>query len=220
MEAARRAITEGRRQVDLLEIRLKDMTVQAPYDARVVARHVDAGEWIDPGEPIVTLVSTGAIEARLQVPERYADAVAKNANYIYAEVVGLDRTLPSSDVRIIPDVDPQARTFAVVLTLDDPDAVLAPGMSVGAWIPTSNEAEHLTVPKSAVVRSGRDAYVYRTAANAEGSATAAKTPIKVLFDWHNRVVVTADELQAGDRVIVEGNERIRPGSELALISGQ
>lgn len=220
VEAARRAITEGRRQVDLLAIRLADMTVVAPFDARVVTRHVDAGEWIEPGEPIVTLVSTGRIEARLEVPERYAESVARHADRIYADVVGLGQTLPSTDVRIIPDVDPKARTFRVVLTLDDPAGVLAPGMSVAAWIPTTDEAEHLTVAKSAVVRNGRDAYVYRTESAAEGKAKAARTQVTVLFDWQDRLAVDAEGLQAGDRVIVEGNERLMPGADLALADGQ
>lgn len=214
--AAKRAISEGQRQVDFLRIRLEDMVVRAPFDARVVARHIDPGEWIEPGEPIVTLVSTGAIEARLEVPERYAGALANHATEIYADVIGLGRTLPSDDIRIIPDVDPQARIFRVILTLSNPNDDLAPGMSVVAWIPTTEEAEHLTVPKSAVVRSGRDAYVYRSEAGPGGSSVAAKTPVTVLFDWQDRVVIAANELKAGDSVIVEGNERIAPGSKVAL----
>jgi multidrug efflux pump subunit AcrA (membrane-fusion protein) len=92
-------------------------------------------------------------------------------------------------------------------------------MSVVAWIPTNDEAEHLTVPKSAVVRNGRDAYVYRSSLDPAGVATAAKTPVTVLFDWQDRVVVSAEALEAGDRVIVEGNERIMPGAELVLAQG-
>lgn len=216
VEGARRAINEGQRQVELLKIRLEDMVVRAPFHARVVKRQVDPGEWIEPGEPIVTLVSTGAIEARLEVPERFASSVGRNSSRIYADVTSLGQTVPSSDVRVIPDVDPQARSFSVVLTLDNPESQMAPGMSVVAWIPTSDEAEHLTVPKSAVVRNGRDAYVYRSEIDAKGVATAAKTLVTVLFDWQDRVVITANTLAAGDNVIVEGNERIAPGTPLAL----
>lgn len=219
-DAAERAIAEVEREVELLTIRLNDMTVRAPYDARVVARHVDPGEWIEPGEPIVTLVSAGTIEARLEVPERFAEAVAQHADRIYAEVAGLGQTVPSTEVRIIPDVDPRARTFRVVLTLDNPEGELAPGMSVNAWIPTTDEAEQLTVPKDAVVRSGRDAHVFRSTAADDGQTVATLTPITVLFDWRDRVAVASGALQPGDQVVIEGNERLAPGMPLALASAQ
>ncbi len=215
VEAAQRAILEGQHQAELLQIRLDDMTVRAPYDARVVTRHVDPGEWLQPSEPIVTLVSTGAIEARLEVPERFADPVAQYADRIYADVIGVGQTIPSTGLRVIPDVDPKARSFSVILTLDNPDDLLSPGMSVVAWIPTSDEAEQLTVPKSAVTRNGKEAYVYRTTQDADGATKASRTPVKVLFNWEDRVVVDAENLQAGDTVIVEGNERLMPGATLA-----
>ncbi len=217
-DAAERSVAEGEREVQLLSIRLDDMTVRAPYDARVVTRHVDPGEWIEPGEPIVTLVSTGTIEARLEVPERYAEPIVPYAARIYADVAGLGRTVASRGLRIISDVDPRARTFSVVLTLDNRDGALAPGMSVGAWVPTTDEAERLTVPKDAVVRSGREAFVYRSDTDESGRAIASKTAVTVLFDWQDRVAVAADELRAGDQVVVEGNERLIPGAPLALAS--
>lgn len=216
VEAALRAVAEGEREVELLSIRLEDMTVRAPYDARVVERHVDAGEWIEPGESIVTLVSTGTIEARLEVPERYAEPVARHADRIYVEVAGMGQTLPSTEVRVIPDVDPRARTFRVVLTLDNGEGALSPGMSVSAWIPTTEESERLTLPKNAIIRSGREAYVFRTAADDEGRTVAAQTPVSVLFDWGDRVAVSSEGLRAGDLVVTEGNERLMPGVRLAL----
>ncbi|MCA9251533.1 MAG: efflux RND transporter periplasmic adaptor subunit [Phycisphaerae bacterium] len=214
VEAAKRAILEGQHQAELLRIRIDDMTVRAPFDARVVKRHVDPGEWLEPGEPIVTLVSTGAIEARLEVPERFADPVVQYADQIFADVIGVGQTVPSTGLRIIPDVDPQARSFSVILTLDNPDGLMSPGMSVVAWIPTGEEAEQLTVPKAAVTRNGKDAYVYRTQ-NKDGKTTAARTPVTVLFNWAGRAIVESDELKNGDKVIVEGNERLMPGATLA-----
>ncbi len=215
VEAAKRAILEGQHQAELLRIRIDDMTVRAPFDARVVTRHVDPGEWLVPSEPIVTLVSTGAIEARLEVPERFADPVAQYADKIYADVIGVGQTIPSTNLRIIPDVDPQARSFSVVLTLENPDDLMSPGMSVEAWIPTGEEAKQLTVPKAAVTRNGKEAYVYRTMQSPDGNTTAARTPVTVLFNWEDRAVVESDDLRNGDSVIVEGNERLMPGASLA-----
>ncbi len=46
-------------------------------------------------------------------------------------------------------------------------------------------------------------------------SASTKTPVTVLFNWQDRVVVDAESLQVGDEVIVEGNERLMPGATLA-----
>lgn len=214
LEAARRVAEQAARRVELLEIRLEDMTVRAPFDARVVSRHVEPGEWLEPGRPVVTLVSTGSIEARLEVPERYTSSMLQDVPRLYVELEADGRTVPSVDVRPVPDVDPRARTFQVFVTLDNASGDLAPGMSVSAWVPTSDETFALLTPKDAVIRNGRDAYVYRVG---DGAAPEAeRTSVKVLFAWGDRLAIAADELHAGDRVVIEGNERLMPGAPVTL----
>ncbi len=215
-ESARRAETQAQRVLELLRIRLGDTRVVAPFDAIVVRRHVDVGEWVEAGQPIVELASIGTIEARLEVPERLAEAVAAHADEIYVEVAGLGKTQPSQEVRVIRDVDPRARTFSVIVTLDNRDGLLAPGMSVNAWLPTTERREYLTAPKSAVIRHARDAYVYRAADDDSEQAVAQQTPVAVLFSWQDRLVVQSEDLAPGDLVVVEGNERLLPGSAVTF----
>src|SRR5690606_20835465 len=88
-----RRVTEVESQLRLLEVRLADMVVTAPYDGRVVERHAEPGEWIRPGEPFVTLVSTGQVEAWLDVPERFAQTLGQNQ--LEVEVPGFSQPLAS-----------------------------------------------------------------------------------------------------------------------------
>ena len=214
LESARRVVDSTARRVDLLEIRLKDMQVRAPFDARVVSRHVEPGEWTEPGRPVVTLVSTGTIEARLEVPERYASSVFANPESLFVQLASDGRSVPSLEVRPVADVDERARTFQVFVTLDNATGELAPGMAVNAWVPTSEESFALLTPKDAVIRDGRDAYVFRV----EGDDTpeADKTPVTVLFSWGDMLAVSSQDLDAGDAVVVEGNERLAPDAELTI----
>ena len=214
LESARRVVDSTARRVDLLEIRLKDMQVRAPFDARVVSRHVEPGEWTEPGRPVVTLVSTGTIEARLEVPERYASSVFANPESLFVQLASDGRWVPSLEVRPVADVDERARTFQVFVTLDNATGELAPGMAVNAWVPTSEESFALLTPKDAVIRDGRDAYVFRV----EGDDTPAadKTPVTVLFSWGDMLAVSSQDLDAGDAVVVEGNERLAPDAELTI----
>ncbi len=216
LESARRVVDSTARRVDLLEIRLKDMQVRAPFDARVVSRHVEPGEWTEPGRPLVTLVSTGMIEARLEVPERYASSVFDNPESLFVQLASDGRSVPSVSVRPVPDVDQRARTFQVFVTLDNTSGELAPGMAVNAWVPTSEESFALLTPKDAVIRDGRDAYVFRVDGN--DTPEADKTPVTVLFAWGDMLAVSSHDLDAGDDVVVEGNERLVPDAELIIAS--
>lgn len=210
-EAARRAGEQVARRIELLEIRLADTVIRAPFAASVVQRHTEPGEWLDAGQPVVTLVSTGPIEARLEVPERYAAALARDAGNLFVEVASDGRTVPTIDARVVMDVDPRARTFSVFVTLDNKAGELAPGMSINAWIPTTESAEALLIPRDAVIRDGRSAFVYRVA-----DAAAERAPVRVLFSWGDRLAVESASLAAGDTVVIEGNERLAPGAALAV----
>jgi predicted deacylase len=70
----------------LLQVRLDDTTIAAPFDGYVIERHVEPGEWVRPGDPIITLVSAGIIEAWIEVPERFAGDIAQATTPITVEV--------------------------------------------------------------------------------------------------------------------------------------
>jgi multidrug efflux pump subunit AcrA (membrane-fusion protein) len=68
--------------------------------------------------------------------------------------------IETADIRAVPSVDSKARTFPVVVRLDNSTGTLAPGMSVTAWVPTGDLAERLTIHKDAVMRGPTGAYAY------------------------------------------------------------
>jgi RND family efflux transporter MFP subunit len=201
-------------QAELLEQRLSDMTIVAPFDGIVVARHVELGEWVSEGEAVVELVSTGRIETWLDVPQRFFGAVAGEQVSISVRVEATDQTIIVTKPRVIPVVDPRARSFAVVAVLDNADEKLTPGMSVTAWLPTGQLVEQLTVSKDALLRNTAGAYVYVARGGGGdspgGPASAMPISVEVLFPVGDRMVVTSRDMKAGDQVVVEGNERLFP----------
>lgn len=214
LAAAQRTVERIERELEHLSIRVDDLTVHAPFDAQVVARHIEPGEWIDPGQAVVTLVSTGLIEARIEVPERYAPTVMQDPGSIFVALSNDGRTIESVNVRPIAQVDPRARTFQVIVTLQNDANELVPGMSINAWVPTSDESLALVAPKDAVIRNGRDAYVYKV--NTSDTNAAERSPVRVLFTLGDQVALASEDLSAGDMVVVEGNERLFDGATVTL----
>ncbi len=216
--ASQEELTRHESGLELLQIRLEDTTVVAPFDGRVVLRHVEPGEWVRPGDPVVTLVSSGSIEAWLEVPERFASQLALDETGIEVVVGDEDRLRKTTKVERVPEVDSRARTFHLIAELDSEEGVLIPGMSVKAWLPVGPRATQLTVPRDALRRTGLGATLFKAAPSQGGPAphTAVPVQVRVLFEAGNRVAVETPMLQPGDLVVVEGNERLFPQTPLAV----
>ncbi len=216
LAAAQRKVESVAAEIVHLDVRLADTVIRAPFDGRVVERHAEPGEWIKAGEPVVTLVASGKVEAWLEVPERYAPYLFGHAEPIAVEVGATRERHQASGARVIPQIDRRARTFVLVADLEDHDGRLAAGMSVSAWVPTEALSSFITVPRDALVRDGAGDHVYKVA-QSEAGDTSVKTPVKVLFETGEVAAVFADdELRPGDLVVVEGNERLQPGDPVLL----
>ncbi len=220
LRSSERALERIRNSIELLEVRLEDTVIRAPFNGRVVERLVDPGEWIQPGNPIVTLISTGRIEAWLDVPERYSSDVSEGTQPIEIELVRRNVALKSIKTKKIPQVDPRARTFSLVAEIDERDYFLAPGMSVIAWLPLGVLKEHLTLSKNAVMRNETGFYVYAARPNQDQGYMAVPTPIQILFQTEDKMVVDEESINEGSLVVVEGNERLMPMSPISLIQDQ
>ena len=208
--------------VDLMSVRRDDLNIRAPFAGRVARRHVDAGEWLTAGSPVVTLTSSGDIEAWLNVPERYIANVTEVADdlFLVSESTGLE--VKVKNLRPVADIDPATRLFAVVATVDDLGGKLAPGMSIQAELPVGKKAPRLAVPVDAMIIERDQAYVFRPAAQAGEPAagqmpSAEKIAVSELYRRSGMVFLESDLLQKGDLVVTEGNERLMPGKPLIVL---
>lgn len=199
--------------VELIEDRLVKMTIHAPFTGYITARHTELGQWLSPGEPVVTLSQTDPIDAILDVPEFMIDQLnAESRIDVRVPSIGLTRT--GRIHRVVPDADRRSRTFPVEVRLDNADGQLRPGMSVEAQLPLGQKMQTLLVPRDAVQTTPTGMLVY---VNRGGNAVPVN--VRVLFKSLGRFVVEAD-LRPGEQVVTEGNERLRPGQPLNVQNAQ
>ncbi len=194
--------------------RIADAEIRAPFAGSVTALRAEIGSWVATGGPLLELVSTGDLEARLDVPQGSLAPLRAHAGSVRLVLDASGRELDLAGGRIVGEVDPVSRTFPVLVPVPAaPD--VAPGMSVTATVPTGAEEEHLTVSRDAILRSPSGPYVYVASGGGDGKpATAVMVPIEVLFSVGDRAAVKGRDLAAGARAVVEGNERLHPGAPL------
>ena len=213
--SAQDSLKATKSRLELLNVRLDDLKILAPFTGRVVERHIEPGEWAEPGSAIVTLVSSGEIEAWLQVPERFATTA--RGKQIPVTLTATGQTVTSTSLTIVPEAEISTRTLQVVALLPNPGDTLVPGLSVSAALPVSENTERLAVPVNAIVQGYAGPGIFISSTQEGLSLPIAKRlPIEILFQENETVYLKAEGLKAGDQVVVEGNERLFPFQTLLI----
>jgi len=207
---ARTAAIEG--ALSLLRIRREDTTVAAPVDGRVIERHVEPGDWVRPGDVLLTVAVLDPLEVEVDLPERVWPGVRAHADVLDVTVRTDGSRHRGERVRVVPEVDGRTRTFRVLADIPDPAGNLAPGLTVRVAVPTEERRRRMLVAKAAVIETAGGAVVWKLGDGEGGGTVGIQVPVEVLFPVGGRVAVVADGLAVGDQVIVEGNERLRPGT--------
>ena len=219
LTAAHAAVAAGEARVSLISERIEKLTVRAPYDGVVTRKLVELGQWVGEGAGVVELVSTGPIDAVIDVPESLIQTVQRGQEVevgvpaVAAEVVG-------DVVAVIPRGANAARTFPVKVRLANDDGQLLAGMSVIAHVVTRQSGDFLTVPRDAVQRSADGAVVWIVTGAAE-QPVAGRVQVRVLFGSGDRFAIRpiggGGQLGEGMDVGIEGAEGIMfPGQTLAI----
>jgi multidrug efflux pump subunit AcrA (membrane-fusion protein) len=100
---------------------------------------------------------------------------------------------------------PNARTFTVKIAMNNPDMKIKGGMEAHVTFNVMEEQESLVIHKDAVVIAGKERFVFVVR-----NGLVTPVPIVILGYFENSVAVEGD-LKPGDKVVIRGNERLRPG---------
>jgi membrane fusion protein (multidrug efflux system) len=106
-------------------------------------------------------------------------------------------------------IDVATRSVTVRAAVENSDGKLLPGMLLTLSV-LQSEREALVVPEISVQQNGTLSFVYRV--DAEGVAQMA--PVTLGAREAGRVEVL-DGLAAGDRVVVDGTVKLRPGQRIS-----
>lgn len=132
--------------------------VRAPYSGVVVERHVEPGESVNPGQPIVTGYALGQLRVSANVPQSLISGLRQNR---FARVVLLEdgRSIDAEKITIHPFADPQSHSFPIRLDLPEIKQGLYPGMLVKVELAIGT-AERLLLPQDALVSRSEVNAVY------------------------------------------------------------
>ncbi len=155
-DAAQARLNAARSGVATAREQLEYTVVRAPYAGIVSKRHVELGELVAPGRPLISGLSLQSLRVNVDVPQGMFHAIRTIGKaFVYVD----DERIEAESLTFFPVADAAANTFRVRVNLPDGAATLYPGMFVKVGF-VVGETQRLLVPQRAIVRRSELAAVY------------------------------------------------------------
>ena len=210
VEADRGAVANARLQLSYTKI-------TAPIGGRLGLRQVDVGNMVHTSDAngLVVITQVQPIAVVFSIPEDRLPAVRKRlANDATLPVDAYDRDgkvkLASGRLLTIDNqIDPATGTIKLKAEFPNDDSALFPNQFVNVRMHVDTLPDALIVPTPAVQRGAPGTFVYRVNAN----DTVSVQPVK-LGPVDGEKSVAVEGLKAGDRVVVDGTDKLRDGAAI------
>lgn len=189
------------------ELAVARRLITAPFAGTVGLTDVSIGDLVTSSTAITTLEDLSTVRVVFEIPERWAGQVTEGQ-----EITATAQGLPGSEFAgritgIDNRVDETTRTLKLEAELTNPQRMLKAGMAISVAVQFL-AAEQLAVPSLSVQWDRRGSYVWKVV-----DAVAHRANVAVV-KRESGIVIVRGEVTAGDKIVVEGIQRLRDGAKV------
>ena len=205
LERAEATARSTQAELDLLELRLARTTVRAPFGGVTGQRMVSLGDYVTSSTELVSLQTVNPERAAFQVPERYAERLRRGQQVAFRVAA-----LPGQEfIGTVDFVDPvvqlPGRTITVKALVPNPKRTLQAGMYVDLRLAAEVRPNAVVVPEEAIVPIQGANFVFVVQ---DGKASRRQVGLGIRTPGTTEI---RSGLDAGDTVVVGGQERLQDG---------
>lgn len=201
------ALQVAEAQVALARAQLARMKLLAPFDATAGIKLVNLGDYLKDGADIVALEDLSSMAVDFRLPERYLARVRPAQPVELALDALPGRVFKGRVDAVDAQVDANGRSLLVRARVDNPDAVLRPGMFARARVLFAVREGALVVPEEALVPLGDKQFVFKLESDGQGGQQARRLQARLGLRLEGKVELL-DGLAAGDLVVTAGHARL------------
>ena len=204
-------------------------TIRAPFDGVLGIRRVSLGQYVAPGEPIVSLQALDPIYLDFSLPEQYLPRMREGTT-VNASVDALPgQEFEGRVTAIAPQVDAATRNFTVQATFDNPAHELRPGTFAKVSFNLDAPERVVVIPQTAVSFNpyGNAVFVISKVKRGAGEKdmqgqplTGDKLIVKQRFiktgATRGDLIAVTDGLKVGEQVVTSGLLKLRNDAEVTV----
>jgi membrane fusion protein (multidrug efflux system) len=215
-------------------------TIRAPFSGRLGITTVNPGQYLNPGDKIVTLQTIDPVYVDFNLPQKSVGElqVGQVVNVASDGFPGV--AFPGKISAISPKVDTTTRNVVVEATLANPKRQLLPGMFANAAVEVGDKKHYLTLPQTAITYNpyGSTVFVVMTGdeaaavarANAAASGGSAPAPAQaasgsglvvqqafvITGETRGDQVAILKGLKEGQQVVTSGQVKLKNGTPVVI----
>jgi RND family efflux transporter MFP subunit len=190
---------------------LDDCRLFAPRDGVIAVRSVEAGSSAMPAVAAFKLVSVDRVNVKIAVPENEIGKIAEGQK-ARIEVPALENAVFTGKIEMKGiDANALSHTYEAKIGINNPQSKLMPGMVCKVFLAADTTTAEMVVPNRTIqiAPDGRQ-YVWLTDGN------VAKRQFVKTGGLNNNGIVIVEGLSEGDKLIVEGFQKISDGMKISI----
>jgi membrane fusion protein (multidrug efflux system) len=208
---ARAGAEAARARHGVAERALSDASVAAPFAGLLARRHVNVGEFVQPGTPLFDLVSLDPIDVVFRVAEVDSGRVHKGQIVLVSVAPYPDREFEAIVDVVSPTIDTDTRTLRVRATLANPDGMLRPGLFARADLGVDLRRDVVLVPEEAVLERSDGSVVFALGAEGRVERRRVRTG-----GFHAQGIEILEGVTPGETVVVRGHTNLVDGAAVRV----
>jgi membrane fusion protein (multidrug efflux system) len=194
-------------------------TIRAPFAGRLGISTFNPGQYVNPGDKIVTLQSLDAIYADFYLPQQELSRISLGQAVVATTDTYPGRTFTGRITTIDPKVDAATRNVQVEATVSNPGHKLLPGMYASVEVKAGAVQRFLTLPQTAVTFNpyGETVFVVETGKGPEGKTvlTVRQTFVTTGPTRGDQIAILRG-IQEGEVVVTSGQLKLKNGSRVII----
>jgi len=189
-------------QMKLNQTDLDHSQIKAPFAGVVSVKSAELGEYVKKGNQLFELMDLSKVKVKVHIPEREI-GFARIGKVVRVTVDALGGKLFSGVISSVSlQADQKSRSFAVQVTVKNPQQEMFSGMLARVKMVTENLVAQVLIPRDTVLEDEQGSYVYITEAS-----VIKKRPITLGHAVGEKVQVLSG-LKAGQSLVVVGQQMV------------
>lgn len=190
----------------LAQNQLRYTRLKAPFGGVIAERRFEPGEAVTAGDPVFLVEDLSQLEAVIGIPEELM-VYRNHLHDVRVRIPALGTTYPASVRTVGVDIPPERQTYPVVVTLEDTEGEVMPGMTAEVIVRADPDlGRGLRVPLTALHEHEGEPHVWLR--DADGDARRQRVAIAAL---DGRSALIKEGLAPGDEVVTAGVHHLREG---------